>query len=87
MAYDDWSPEFRELFDTTPGIRDVEPWEESHVEALFEAGFTYRGTEYEAQGLSPEQVEAIRDEFFTYMGLGENGELFDWDEWREAMNY
>ena len=85
MPYEDWSPEFQGLYDSTPGISDVEPWEESHVEALFEAGFTHTGAEYEAEGLDPDSVHAIREEFFEYMGLAE--ENFDWEDWREAMGY
>lgn len=89
MPYDDWSPQFQGLYDSTPGVADVEPWEASHVEALFEAGFTHRGSEYESEGLTPSDVEAIRSEFFIYMGLGDDAQspLFDWDDWREAMGY
>jgi hypothetical protein len=85
VPYEDWSPQFQELYNETPGIADVEPWEESHVEALFDAGFTHHGDEYEASGLTEDDVHAIREEFFEYMGLAE--ENFDWEDWREAMGY
>jgi hypothetical protein len=85
VPYDDWSPQFQELFNETPGIGDVESWEESHVEALFEAGFTFHGDEYEQQGLTVDDVKAIREEFFTYMGLSDDN--FDWHDWKEAMGY
>jgi hypothetical protein len=85
VPYEDWSSGFRELYNETPGTQYVETWEARHVEALFEAGFTYHASEYEAQGLTEDDVHAIREEFFEYMGLAE--ENFDWDDWREAMGY
>jgi hypothetical protein len=89
VPFDDWSPQFQALYEQTPGVADVEPWEESHVEALFEAGFTLHGNEYEASGLTESDVEAIRAEFFIYMGLGDDARSgqFDWEDWREAMGY
>jgi hypothetical protein len=85
MAYEDWSDEFQEVFDDTPGTADLEDWEVSHVEALFEAGFTHDAFEYEAMGLTEDEVSAIRAEFFDYLGLEEYD--FDWEGWREAMGY
>lgn len=86
MAYEDWSNSFRELYEETPGTSYLEPGDEQlYVEALFEAGFTHHGDEYEGLGLSEDQVHAIREEFFEYLGLAE--EDFDWADWREAMGY
>ena len=85
MPYGDWDDNFREVFDSTPGTAELESWEQSHVEALYEAGFTHTAEEYEALGLSEDAVQAIRDEFFDYMGLDESD--FDWEGWREAMGY
>jgi hypothetical protein len=85
MPVDDWDGQFQDLWDHTPGIGHLESYEQSHVEALFEAGFTHHAEEYESMGLTPDQVEAIREEFFDYMGLDESD--FDWEGWREAMGY
>jgi hypothetical protein len=85
MAYSDWDSEFRDLFEGTPGTDALENWEQGHVEALFQAGFTHHAEDYEALGLSEDAVEAIRQEFFDYMGLDDYE--FDWEGWREAMGY
>lgn len=85
MAYEEWSSEFQDLWESTPGVADLEDWEVSHVEALFDAGFTHDAFEYDDMGLSEEDVRAIREEFFDYMGL--DAEDFDWQDWREAMGY
>lgn len=85
MAYDDWDSQFQDFFDEIPGTDYLDDQEESIVEALFEAGFTHTAEEYEAMGMSEDEVQAIRDEFFEYMGL-EDYE-FDWEGWREAMGY
>lgn len=85
MAFDDWGDPFQDLWDSTPGTGALEDWEVAHVEALFEAGFTHTAEEYEAMGLSEDQVDAIRAELFDYMGMDEGD--FDWEGWREAMGY
>lgn len=85
MPYQDWDSGFQDAFENTPGTSDLEDWEVSHVEALYEAGFTHDAFEYEAMGLSEDDVEAIRQEFFDYLGI--DAEDFDWDGWREAMGY
>lgn len=85
MAYEEWDEPFQELFDSTPGTAFLEDYEQRHVEALFEAGFTHTAAEYDAMGLNEDSVQAIRDEFFDYMGLDYSS--FDWEEWREAMGY
>lgn len=85
MAYDDWDSGFREVFDDTPGADYLSGSEFDYAEALFEAGFTHTGSEYDAMGLSEDQVQAIRDEYFDFMGIDAGD--FDWQEWREAMGY
>lgn len=85
MAWDDWSDAFLDVYEATPGIADLEDWETGHVEALYEAGFTHSAEEYEAMGLSEDDVAAIREEFFDYLGIDESD--FDWEGWREAMGY
>lgn len=89
MSYDDWDTSFQDMFDYMPGMADAEQYDpdfdRSYAEALFEEGFTHRASEYDAEGLDPSQVAAIRDEFFDYMGMDPSE--FDWEEWREAMGY
>lgn len=89
MSYEDWTDEFQDLFDTVPGLADAElndrEFDIRIAEALFEEGFTRHADEYDASGLDPAQVSAIRAEFFDYIGL--NDADFDWAEWREAMGY
>jgi hypothetical protein len=85
VAYSEWDEPFRDVFDQTPGTAFLEDHETLHVEALFEAGFTHTADEYEAMGLNEDSVQAIRDEFFDYMGIDPSD--FDWEGWREAMGY
>lgn len=56
-----------------------------YAEALFEVGFTMHSTELEAAGYSEDEVQAIREAFFDYIGIDESD--FDWADWREAMGY
>lgn len=85
MPSNDWDDSFQELFDEIPGTGYLEDFEVSHVEALFEAGFTHSAAEYEAMGFTEDDVQAIREEFFDYMGI--DAADFDWEGWREAMGY
>jgi hypothetical protein len=85
MAFEDWDSQFQELFDNVPGADYLSSGEQGYAEALFEAGFTHTGEEYDQMGLSEDEVQAIRDEFFDYMGIDASD--FDWQEWREAMGY
>jgi hypothetical protein len=85
MAYEDWDSQFQSAFDNVPGADYLSSEESRYAEALFEAGFTHTSAEYESMGLSEDEVQAIRDEFFDYMGINAAG--FDWQEWREAMGY
>jgi hypothetical protein len=89
MAYDDWDEPFRELYDDVPGMavaydHDTQ-FDSGYAEALFEVGFTMHANELEAAGYSEDDVRAIREEFFDYMGIDEG--QFDWADWREAMGY
>lgn len=85
MAYGDWDDSFQDVFDSVPGTGYLEDSETGHVEALFEAGFMHDAAEYEAMGFSEDAVQAIRDEFFEYLGI--DAADFDWEGWREAMGY
>lgn len=89
MAYDDWESPFQELYDDIPGMATAyeidENFNASYAEALFEAGFTMHASELEAAGYSEDDVKAIREEFFDYIGIDESD--FDWSDWREAMGY
>lgn len=85
MPSNDWDGSFQALFDDIPGTGYLEDHEVGHVEALFEAGFTHTAAEYEAMGFSEDDVQAIREEFFDYLGIDEAD--FDWEGWREAMGY
>jgi len=85
MAYEDWDSQFQEVFDNTPGADYLSSEESSYAEALFDAGFTHTSAEYDEMGMSEDEVQAIRDEFFDFMGI--DAESFDWEGWREAMGY
>lgn len=89
MAYDDWDESFRELYDDVPGMTEAYEYDTSfdagYAESLFEVGFTMNASELEAAGYSPDDVAAIREEFFDYIGIDEAD--FDWADWREAMGY
>lgn len=85
MPYDEWDDQFRELFDGVPGADYLSSEEANYAEALFEAGFTHTNAELDALGFSMDDVQAIRDEFFEFMGIEYTD--FDWEGWREAMGY
>jgi len=89
VAYDQWDGPFQELYDDVPGMATAyehdADFDSSYAEALFEVGFTMHADELEAAGYSPDDVQAIREEFFDYMGIDESD--FDWADWREAMGY
>jgi hypothetical protein len=89
VAYDDWEGSFQGLYDDVPGMATAytadEHFDSGYAEALFEVGFTMHANELEASGYSEDDVRAIREEFFDYMGIDEGD--FDWEEWREAMGY
>lgn len=76
---------FNELFYEIPQVGYLDASEERTARTLFEEGFTHHATEYDAAGLDPAQVAAIREEFFDLVGIDEAD--FDWEGWREAMGY
>ena len=84
MSYDQWDDQFQELFNDVPGI-DQPDVDLQYAAALFEAAFTHDAIELDALGYSEDAVEAMRQEFFDYMGIDWSD--FGWDEWREAMGY
>lgn len=77
-GYDDWSDEFREVWEDLPGIPLFRDFEREQAEDLFYSAFVDKG-------LTKEERDSAREEFFDYTGLPE--EMFPWDEWREAMGY
>ena len=89
MSYDDWESSFQDIYDDVPGMATAqtadETFDNSYAEALFDVGFTMHSDELEARGYSEDDVQAIREEFFDYMGIDES--QFDWQDWREAMGY
>ena len=89
MSYDDWDSSFRDVYDNTPGMGEAydedNTFDTSYAESLFEVGFTMHSDELEANGYTMDDVQAIRDEFFDYMGIDVDD--FDWQGWREAMGY
>lgn len=88
MAYDDWDEAFRELYDNVPGMPyayEDETFDERRAETLYELGFTHTSDELDAMGYSSDDIYAVRQEFFDYMGIDETD--FDWQGWREAMGY
>jgi hypothetical protein len=85
VAYDDWDSQFHGVFDNVPGADYLSSEEHRYAESLFEAGFTHTGAEYERMGMSEDAVQAIRDEYFDFMGIDAHD--FDWEGWREAMGY
>jgi hypothetical protein len=85
MAYENWDDSFQDVWSATPGTDYLSSEEASYAEALFETGFTHTSAEYEAMGYSEDEIQAIRDEFFDYMGM--DAADFDWEGWREAMGY
>jgi hypothetical protein len=84
VSYNDWDDSFQELFVHTPGM-DQPDTDVSYAATLFEVAFTMDEAELDAAGYDQDAVNAIRQEFFDYMGLDWGD--FDWDAWREAMGY
>src|SRR5215469_5285606 len=84
MPYGDWEPSFQEIFDNIPGMGEPDT-DIGYAETLFETAFTYDAAELDAMGYDPDDIDAIRDAFFDYMGIDDSD--FDWDSWREAMGY
>lgn len=85
MSYRQWDSDLKELFDQTPGVDYLDTQERAYAEALFEQGFTHTGEEYDAEGLDPDSVRFLRDEFFDFLFYAPDGDW--WEQWREAMGY
>lgn len=81
MAYEQWMPEFQEVWENLPiDEGDLTQQELDYAEFLFEEGFMrYTGESPSAD------ITFARDEFFGFLGLEE--ENFDWHGWRVAMGY
>lgn len=88
MSFRDWSDEdysefhdaaFEEIFNNIEGISYLDQQDLSDAEALFEAGWLTWGGEY-----SPDEIQAIRDEFYDLVGMYEDD--FDWDSYRELYD-
>lgn len=87
--HDPWehvSDETHSLFGEVPGTEYFESaYEQETAQELFAFGFGFTAEQYEAAGISEDDVHAAREAFFDFMQLNE--ENFPWDEWREAMGY
>jgi hypothetical protein len=80
VAYEDWMPEFQDLFDQTPGVSELSGSQLDYAAFMFEEGYMrYHGES------PPEDIEFAREQFWDMLGY--DGEYFDWDGWREAMGY
>ena len=81
VAYDDWTPEFQDLWDSLPvDMGELNQEQFDWAELLFEEGFQRYADE-----VGPGEIGWARDEFWDYLGL--EYDYFDWDGWREAMGY
>lgn len=82
MAYDDWTPEFQDLWENLPAdYGDLTQEQLDYAEFMFEEGFmNYQGEQ------SPIDTDFARQEFFDMFGPEVEGS-FDWQGWREAMGY
>lgn len=89
MSYESWDGPFQDVYDNVPGMATAyehdDSFDSTYAETLFEVGFTMHASELEAAGYSEDDVQAIREEFFDYIGIDEHD--FDWADWREAMGY
>lgn len=81
VAYEDWTPEFQELWDEMPVDWAEMPGPEYDMaEYMFEEGFMH----YHGEA-SYADISFARESFFDLIGYDED--YFDWDGWREAMGY
>lgn len=86
MAYEDLDSGYKDLFEDIPNTDYFEyDWERDYAQELFERGFGHSSEDYDALGLTPEEVTAAREEFFDFMGMEIDD--FPWDDWREEMGY
>lgn len=84
MPYEDWEPSFQGLFDDIPGMREPDT-DTRYAETLFETAWVHDAAELDAMGYDPDDIDAIREAFYDYMGIDASD--FDWEGWREAMGY
>lgn len=78
MAYEDWMPEFQEIWEQMP-VSELDDQDYALAEFMFEEGFmTYAGE------APPEDIKFAREQFWDIMGEYWE-DHFDWDAWREAM--
>jgi hypothetical protein len=78
MAYEDWMPEFQEIWEDLP-VGELSQNEYEMAEYFFEEGFmTYSGE------APPSDIQFAREEFWDLIGE-EWEDYFDWEAWREAM--
>jgi hypothetical protein len=83
VAYDDWTPEFQEIWDNLRAdFEGLSPSQYEYTEYMFEEGFQ----RYEDEKNHPDDISFARAEFFDMIGE-EYEDFFDWDGWREAMGY
>jgi len=75
----------RDLWDNNPGTEYIDGWEEAWAQDVFDRAFGHTAEEYDALGLTPDDVWAAREEFFDYMGMADD--QFDWEAWRIEMGY
>lgn len=85
--WDSISDEHRSLFDGLDGTdpQYLDDFERDTAQELFAAGFGFTADQYEAAGISEDDVHAAREAFFDFMQMDEDS--FPWDEWREVMGY
>jgi hypothetical protein len=85
MPYEEWESPFQDVYEGIPGTGYLDDTESNYAEALYETGFMHDSDWYEANGYSEDDIQAIREEFFDFMGI--DAADFDWEGWREAMGY
>jgi hypothetical protein len=87
MSYRAWSESdydqfydqaFESIYNNIEGVLGLNDEQQDTAEELFAAGWLTFG-EY-----SPEQLDAIRDEFYDLVGINED--QFDWVEYRELYS-
>lgn len=87
MAYRDWSDDqieyfreeaYRDVYNNLPTVPYLDEETDDRARALFAEGWLNFG-EY-----SPEQLEAIRDEFYDLINIQES--QFDWEDFRDLYS-
>jgi hypothetical protein len=81
VPYEDWTPEFQDMWHELPvDMSELEPGQQQYAEYMFEEGFMHYAGEQD-----PADTQFAREEFFYELGIDE--EEYDWAGWREAMGY